>query len=263
MRGLALLSVLLALLPEAGRAGVDEAFASFKGKFHSPAFAGASLSPRKDLILKSAVIYNIDGPGRAKWVGEALAAWSKALEKEGVKRDPLLASVVWPIGGEIWKWKDGKAVRIEEWSDERLSYNPAAQKRGSYFGSLGLQSSSGGALASMGFNVRAGTMLLNDRYDTALTYSYFSMGEGKAKTSFSTIGVVGRMLFPLSKNIGWNLGAQFLLTMPEVGDSVNAFAAVAGLNFYLPAGSVDLSGSVGKDKRYTLSFGYTFYLSAR
>lgn len=161
-------------------------------------------------------------------------------------------------GGELWEVKESRVVKLDAWSDRNIYLGPKARRTGRWFASFGMQSMGGGDYPSATMNLRLGTTLYKDRYDAAVSYDYSKPQD--SELSRSSLGLVGRMLMPLSRHGGWNLGAQ-VSSSDNYGVKTTAVGLVTGLNVYLPRGSFDISFTLRDKGAYGLMAGYTVHLT--
>lgn len=183
-------------------------------------------------------------------------AVSEAADSLGLRNG--LFSVELPVDGELWRVKDGKAEKLDRWSDRTLPAGPGMTKTGRWFASFGMQSMSGGDNPSGTMNLRVGSTLFRDRYDLALSYDYSQARD--ALEGRSSLGLVGRALMPLSAHGGWNIGVE-LSSVNDFGQKSGSAGVVTGLNVYLPGGSFDISLALRDKGGYGLMAGYTVFLT--
>jgi len=145
---------------------------------------------------------------------------------------------------------------VDAWADDRPPLQ-AQRKTGQWFGFFGAQAQTGGSTKSSGFNARIGSTLWQGRYDLAATLSTQTTKDA----STSSVGLVGRMLFRLNPDIGWNVGAQAQRSASSSGDTLDTISVVGGLNIYVPNGSFDVTLTLGNRGTYGLLFGYTIFLT--
>ena len=215
-----------------------------------PEFDSYRVTPAGTVYFKASKAYS--SPGKKE--GIILNAWTAAVpaNTEG------LAVVELDGAGEAWGIKDGKASKLDSWSDKSMTFGPKTSRAGRWFGSFGMQSMGGGDHPSSALNLRFGSTLFKNRYDLAVSYDY-----NKAKDSIlgqSSTGLVGRALLPLSRHGGWNIGAQFF-SSDNYGDKESSVGLVTGLNVYLPQGSFDLTFNLREKGAYGFLVGYTVYIT--
>lgn len=251
----------LALIPLSAEAqDYSQALEDFRPKLNPQAFSEARLSYQNQLVLEATDEFLARATsGQKGWVWEALLAWSSSLNAAGINDNSPLAEVVRPGGGSLWRLSEGKVRQLEEWSDDKLSLG-SAERRGRLFGFFGGQLSNGGTANATGLNARIGSTLFKNRYDLALTFGYNS-ADTTPKSTIVSYGLVGRALFPLTRRIGWNIGAQAVRSDPNLGNATNTVSALGGINFYLPKGSFDLTLTYGSRGSLGLLIGYTLYLT--
>jgi hypothetical protein len=214
-----------------------------------PQFEGSRENAAGAVYLKAAKTYYELNAGE-KAAAVAAAAGALGLEKP--------VAVELDGGGELWNIKDGRAVKLDSWSDRNIYLGPKARRTGRWFASFGMQSMGGGDYPSSTLNLRLGTTLYKDRYDAAVSYDYSKPRD--AVLSRSSLGLVGRMLMPLSRHGGWNLGAQ-VYSSDNYGVKTTAVGLVTGLNVYLPRGSFDIGFTLRDKGAYGLMAGYTVFLT--
>lgn len=257
-----LLLALLALPPlslPAAAADYQQALKHLRTRLDAAVFSGADLSGQNQLRLKATEKYAALPPaGRYTQAFGALVDWRTALRPDAPAN--LMLSIKWKDGGELWMMKNGAPEKIDYWSDAQLPFAPGQPGRRRFFGYVGGQVMRGSDMdTTSAFNGRLGTTLFNNRCDAAVLYGRSKMGD----FSIASYGLTGRALFPLSDHVGWNLGASFTRSAPSEGDAANSFAALGGLNFYLPGGSFDITASLGNNSMASLMVGYTLYLTRR
>lgn len=256
---------LLALAAPVGASDHATALADFQ-KLLPPGYSKARLSAQDQLILEASEDPAPNAAARRRQdLAQACGSWTRSLQAAGVDESAPYLMELRPSGGSLWrcaKGQGGKAeIRsVEEWSDDFLPFAASGRNRGRLFGFLGGQLATGGAIDSMGFNARLGSTLMQDRYDAAVSLGYVSFDSDPA-FSITSLGLVLRELFPLSRHAGWNAGVQLLYNKPSIGDADTTVSALTGVNFYLPGGSFDVTLTAGTNSRYSLLLGYTFYLS--
>jgi hypothetical protein len=214
-----------------------------------PQFEGSRVNAAGAVYLKAAKTYYELNAGE-KAAAVAAAAGVLGLEKP--------VAVELDGGGELWNVKEGRAMKLDAWSDRNIYLGPKARRTGRWFASFGMQSMGGGDYPSSTLNLRLGTTLYKDRYDAAVSYDYSKPRD--AVLSRSSLGLVGRMLIPLSRHGGWNLGAQ-VSSSDNYGVKTTAVGLVTGLNVYLPRGSFDISFTLRDKGAYGLMAGYTVFLT--
>ena len=228
----------------------------FKTRFQSPAFSDIQLSMQQELKLSATDLYRSSTPDQKKAsVTEALKSWQ---ETETEKKDQM-AAVAWNGGGELWSARSDKITKVGEWSDNQLHFSATTPPHGRLFAFFGGQMVQGGVADVTGFNARIGSTLLKDRYDLAASISYASI-DTTPSVNTNSLGIVGRALFPLSERVGYNLGGQ--LVRSEInGTAQTTPGAVAGLNFFVPTGSFDITLSTLDAGRWSLLAGYTLFFN--
>lgn len=230
---------LLFALPAAGRAG------GLPAQFLSQQVNGAGIT-----VLKAAPAYaELSARVKSEKVAEACASPGQA---------EMPVAVELPGSGELWKCAEGKAVRLDAWSDAAMQPGPGVKKAGRWFASIGMQSMGGGDYPASTLNMRVGSTLFKGRYDLALTYDYYKPRDSELTSS--SLGLVGRALMPLSRHTGWNVGAQ-ISTADNYGKKEKELGLVAGLSVYLPRGSFDITLNLKEKGNCGLLAGYTVYLS--
>ncbi len=257
---LCLLAALALALPAAA-ADYPQALKNLKPRLDSSVFSGASVSAQNQLILTATDKYKaMTSSLRYQQAYTALLSWHSVLSPGAPAN--LLLSIKWKNGGELWLLKDSGPAKIDEWADTRLPFTPSQPNTDRFFGYLGGQLMKGGSSVGSNmtaFNGRLGKTFLRGRCDAAAIYGYSKLGDA----GLSSYGLTGRVLFPLTDKMGWNLGGSFTRSAPSTGDAVNSIAALGGLNFYLPGGSFDVTASVGNNSMYSLLFGYTLFLTRK
>ena len=260
IRRLSSLAALLFLAAGAAAADDSGLLAAFQKRYASPAFPSARLSGSGQLYLAAGDGYLRAGPTeKALRVKEAFDAWRDTEREAGITPAPATLAVVWPAGGELWERLGSRVSMVDSWADDRPPTR-AQRKTGQWFGFLGAQAQSGGSSSGSGVNARIGSTLWQDRYDLAATLGSNSTGKSPKVTSTS-YGVVGRALFPLSKGIGWNAGAQLQRTIQSPGQTFDTVSAVGGLSFFVPSGSFDVTLTIGSHSTIGLTAGYTVFLT--
>ncbi|MEK6628672.1 MAG: hypothetical protein AABY53_08595 [Bdellovibrionota bacterium] len=228
----------------------------FKSRFQSSAFSNVELSKQQELELSATDLYRSSTPEQKKAsVNEALKGWQ---ETEIEKKDQL-ASVVWSGGGELWSVQNNKITKVGEWSDSQLHFSQTTPPHGRLFAFFGGQMVQGGVADVTGFNARIGSTLFKNRYDLAVSLSYASI-KTTPSVNTNSLGVVGRALFPLSERVGYNLGGQLVRTEIDSTPTTTP-GAVAGLNFFIPTGSFDVTVSTLDAGRWSLLAGYTLFFN--
>jgi len=256
---LAALTLVLLSLPAAA-ADYQKAFKTFRNRLDSSVFSGADLSAQNQLILQASDKYvALPASGRFERASVALTGWHMVLAPDAPAN--LMLSIRWKTGGELWLMKDSGYAKIDEWADARLPFTPDPPNTDRFFGYVGGQLMRGGSATGnmTAFNGRLGKTFLRGRCDAAALYGYSKLGD----SGLSAYGLTGRVLFPLTDKLGWNLGGSFTRSAPSVGEAVNSVAALGGVNFYLPGGSFDVTASVGNKRMYSLLLGYTLYLTRK
>lgn len=262
MRLKALAGFLMLLAPAAAWAAGgprEQALSRLRPILRSQAFSAARLSSQEQLILEATDVFISSAPKRRAWVTEALAEWKRQLDGAGIPEEQPLAVVAWKGAGSLWSLRQGRAALLEEWADERPVVSGDRLGAGRFFGFLGGQVTRGGDFDSSGFNARLGSTLFQNHYDMALTFAYATVGSVDARS----FGILGRALFPLSPGVGWNTGVQVSRFDPSSGDSISTLSAVAGLNFYLPGGSFDVTLQAGNNNTYGFLAGYTVFFTQK
>jgi hypothetical protein len=160
--------------------------------------------------------------------------------------------------GELWAVKEGRASRLDAWSDEHMRSGPKARRTGRWFASFGMQSMGGGDYPSSTMNLRFGSTLYKNRYDLAVSYDYSKPRD--SELARAALGLVGRALLPLSRHGGWNIGAQ-LSSVDNYGVEETKIGLVTGLNVYLPRGSFDITLNLQDKGAYGLLAGYTVFIT--
>ena len=160
--------------------------------------------------------------------------------------------------GELWTIKEGKAEKLDAWSDQPLPLGPKTNTIGRWFAAFGMQSMGGGDFPSSTINLRLGSTLFQNRYDLAFTYDYSKPRD--AQLGRAAVGLVGRALMPLSQHAGWNIGGQ-LSRVNNAGIAEGSIGLVTGLNIYLPRGSFDITLNLQDKGVYGFLVGYTVFIS--
>jgi hypothetical protein len=226
------------------------------------------MSAEGRLILESETDYNRIPPKRAAWASEACAAWLRALRASNAPADPSLV-ILTPSGGSIWECDDNRARLIEEWEDNRTPFTGIDSQVGNMFMSVAGQASFG-PTNSFGFNFGQGVALYKRKLDLSATVG---MSESNSNLTMN-IAVALLYRFPITQGFSLNLGAapQFLMSMiPEpagtdIGPTITTSFAMSfqgGMSFYVPTGTVDLTGSVVTNGTYTMLVGHTFFFNVR
>ncbi|MBI4351184.1 MAG: hypothetical protein HY550_07075 [Elusimicrobia bacterium] len=254
-------SALIFFSPPAAAADYRQALEGLNQRLDASLFSGAALSAQNQLILEATDKYAaLPASERGRRASAALAEWRKALSP----RPPanLLLSIRWKDGGELWLLNTAGPVKIDEWADTRLPFAPDQPRADRFFGYVGGQYMNGTEETgnTTGFNGRLGKTFMSGRYDAAILYGYAKTGEAAGSSNY---GLTGRALFPLNERMGWNLGGSYIRSVPSSGDAVNNMAALGGVNFYLPGGSLDLTVSLGNNSMYSFMAGYTLYLTRK
>ena len=245
--------------------GYTKVMKSFETSADHDAFSGARISPRKSLILDATKSFVAASAGiQAGFMSSAASSWRSAMEEGGLKPESPFITVVWPAGGQVWQMNNDEPVQLDQWSDSRLNYTRDSPARGKFFGFLGGQLVTGGPMHSSGINGRVGSTFFRGRCDASLSVSYSSvLPKGAASSqAITSIGLTGRMLFPLSAKMGWNAGLQLLHSSVSPGGTANTtLGALGGVNFYMPGNnSIDLTLQLGNHSTYGILAGYTFHL---
>jgi len=202
------------------------------------------------VYLKAANVYkNLPAASRVVAVANAAASLGRTDGQMAVELDG---------DGELWRIKDGKAARLDVWSDSSLPLAHGAARTGRWFATFGMQGMSGGDYPSGTINLRLGTTLYRNRYDAAVSYDYYKLRD--ALEGRTSLGLVGRALIPLSAHGGWNIGGQ-LSSVDNYGKKSGSIGVVTGLNVYLPGGSFDLTLNLRDKGGYGLLAGYTIFLT--
>jgi hypothetical protein len=109
-------------------------------------------------------------------------------------------------------------------------------------------------------NLRVGCFLLMDRIDFATT---FSTGFSKnidisgSKISFTNLGIMGRVHFPLKEyNISPNIGLELTVASSGSAPSSTAAALILGVRWFVGIGSLDIGFRFGNE--FLAMGGYTF-----
>lgn len=233
-------------------------FREFKAHFDFPAFSDVKLSKTDSLELVASGLYiNASSTKRQAYLKEVLQSWKKADNASEQSND--FVTVSWRGGGELWSVKSDKLSSLGQWSDDRLYYSETVPEHGKLFVFFGGQMIQGGGADITGVNARIGSTLYKNKYDIAATFSYASIDTNPSITT-NSIGLVGRALYPLSEHVGYNLGGQLVRT--DVGGTASITpGVVAGLNFYMPNGSFDVTLSTLDAGRWSLLAGYTIFFN--
>lgn len=262
MKKKALLGIFLMFWPCKAKAQVhEEALENFRSRYSSTVFSESRLSSKNHLILQATDVFlTAETSKQTDWVKEAFIQWRKSLQVAGISRGPDFIVVVSQEGGTLWHWKKERVHKLDEWADDRLTFENPGGRRDRLFGSLGGQMSTGGRADSTGVNARLGSTLFRNRYDLALTFSHNSV-DTSPKFTTQSYGLIGRALFPWRRRVGWNIGGQMIRTVPSQGRAENTLSALGGINLYLPGGSFDVTLTVGNKGSYGFLIGYTVYLT--
>lgn len=259
---LGMLGALLTLTPVEGShdAALIRLRVSLNG---NKAFSKARLSPQNSLILEATNFFVAASEAeQTALISKAGAVWMEALGAAGINDGQTLIVVIWQSGGSLWSLENRSAKKLEEWSDHHLRFTPANTKKGRIFAFLGGQLATGGSTGSQGINAMAGSTLFQNRFNFTINLGYNSV-DTSPSTSLLNYGLAGRILFPLSSKLGWNAGAQIMRSSPSIGDATSVISALGGLNFYMPAGSFDVTATVANHNVYGLLAGFTFYLNQK
>lgn len=213
-------------------------------------FESSRTNPAGLVYLKAAGGYkNLSAAARASAVTNAAAALGRQAGQLAVELDGA---------GELWNLKNGKASRLDSWSDRPMPLAHGSSRIGRWFASFGVQGMSGGDNPSGTMNLRLGSTLYRNRYDLALAYDYSKPHD--SVLARASLGLVGRALMPLSAHGGWNIGGQITST-DNYGDKTASIGLVTGLNVYLPGGSFDITLKLQDKGAYGLMAGYTVFLT--
>lgn len=196
------------------------------------------------------------GAAAAEGGKEAASRVSETCKTRG--QDPCWLALNEPGGGSLWRWSAGKARLVNRWNFDEPPLRAIPSPAGRLFGFVGGQTVTGGAVDSAGIQLRLGSTLFHDRYDVALSYGYNKM-YSDPKYEVATFGLVGRVRFPLTRRFGGNVGLQVQRSVSTQGQR-DALSGLAGINFYLPTGSFDITLNVGNHDTYGLLAGFTLYL---
>ncbi len=206
-------------------------------------------------------------PLRKKRILEEVSSdWLRAFEATKASRpELLLAEITWARGGWLWqvrrdeKTGEARMRLVDQWDDTRLPAMLDAVRKDKWFLFLGGQSVSGGKVgSSVGFNMRLGTTLFRDKYDLSFLFNKTSTGP-EPKTKATAYGVLGRRLFRLPNQWGYNLGGQITAIKSSGFKAENEVGAVGGINYYLPKGTWDITLSLGDEGTRTLVIGYSIF----
>jgi len=253
-------SILLAfVIPAFGKSKPKlDPLKDFKSSFHSTAFSDVNLAPDGELEFTATDAYINSSPLQQQaYVIDALHAWqAKPSPSEPAQKNQLI-TVTWKGGGDLWNLQSDKPVKVDQWSDNKLFYSQSNSETGRLFAFFGGQTIQGGGIDITGFNARFGTTLYKNRYDLAATITYASINSTPSVNT-NSFGVVGRALFPLSEHVGYNLGGQIVRTEAGGTNEITP-GLVAGLNFYAPTGSFDVTLSTIDAGRWSLLAGYTLF----
>ncbi len=216
------------------------------------AFSGTAVNSGGVLRLKAADAY-------LKWKKDARKLAVEAQAK--VNPGTAVAVVEHQGNGELWTILDGNASLADSWKRNELHFGPHVRRVGRWFGYAGGQLTRGGDLPSNMWIGRIGTLLLNNRYDAALSVSRNNFTD-ISESAVTSIGLTFRSLHPFTEHTGYNYGAG-LDRISYTGYSHISPTVVAGINIYLPGGSFDVTATQGESGNRGLMLGYTVYLGGR
>jgi hypothetical protein len=191
-----------------------------------------------------------------KTIRTACEKWRRSSPPLPGEPDPELL-VVWPGGGSWWRCTEDGGTRLAEWDDANVPFT-RRPSGGRIFAFGGGQFSFGNS-SGWGITAGAGTTLYRERADVAFGQS---LSGGSGSTTY-TLGLSGRLRFPIDDRMGWNAGPQLQLSVGS-GSTTFTAAALGGLNLFVkPGGSIDVTASVATNGNFGLLTGYTFFLEAR
>jgi len=209
-----------------------------------------ALSYSSDIISK---------PAPENWLEMKKAEKISELEKNYAAEASSGARIIRISGGhygELWKLSGGKAAALETWSLAEINPVSGAARAGKWFASFGVRRM-GGDYPNNGLNLRLGTMLYKNKYDLSLSWDYNRYSDSDSASK--TLGLSVRRLMPLTPHTGCNLGVK-ISRSDYYGDASTDLSGVAGLNFYLPGGSFDISYDMGEEGRWGVTLGYTVFI---
>ncbi|MEF3280665.1 MAG: hypothetical protein K6357_06840 [Elusimicrobiota bacterium] len=260
MRLLALIASIFILPISLFSGSYDSALSDFKKTLDYKEFSSAEL--RNEILILHASSYAIINESGKKndAIKTAGFLWLKTLNLNGIESKNTYIIVLLKDGGELWNITSSSVELMERWSDNKLFFDPVQTRSGRIFGFLGAQTTMGGDVKSSGINARLGSTLFKDRFDFSIFFSHNSYDSA----GMNSYGVSLRALFPLTRKYGANLGVQLSkVSYEEGGESTNVTSILGGVNYYLPAGSFDITLLIGNNSTYSLIAGYTFYLTKK
>ncbi|MBI4656244.1 MAG: hypothetical protein HY746_05795 [Elusimicrobia bacterium] len=231
---------------------------NFKTKIDSAYFTDFTVNQDGNIInIKATELFiSTDAKKQKEILMNICSGWNLEIKTE----KPLLLSLHYANGGELYNCGKEKINILNQWSDERLYFGNENIRRGRFFGFIGGQLMSGGDFPATGFNLRLGTMLYKDKYDMAVTYDYNKMKDFDEPSK--SFGLIFRSLMPLSEHSGWNLGAQMLYN-DYSGFNDTVLGVVSGINIYLSQGSFDITFNYQEKGVFGFIMGYTIFIGGK
>ena len=196
---------------------------------------------------------------------------------------PLLFRLEQGEGGSLWALPEGGRApqKLEAW-DKTKELIPPDSKAGRWFAYVGL-----GAYLSMPYSmssmqmglnvgVKVGSFLLNDLFDVGVSLNgsgSLGFNDTSLDTGYgSSLGVFGRVHFPIYGALGGNVGAEASVSndssssasLASSGSSDNSStttdtALLAGLSVFIPNGSIDFDARIASAAT-TYNIGLTTFL---
>lgn len=253
--------------PAVAPASLEDRQAALKdilGRLDLKSFSDARLSSAGGLILDATDAFAAAGASaQAAGITAVCSEWEQSLRASaGIGEANPFLLVVRPAEGTLWRCEEKGGRPVQDWADSHLDLGEA-QRSGRLFFSFGGQMSVGGLVDQTGLNTRLGTTLFQDRYDLAVTYGHETV-DTTPKFVTNSYGLAARALFPIDARMGWNIGVQGTRSIASSGgpkETTDTASGLAGLSFYLPGGSVDVTVHAGNHSSYGVLVGYTIYLT--
>jgi hypothetical protein len=240
-------------------------------KAYGSGYAGYPLShPRLTsegrLVLQADPQFMEEPLERPRWIQSACANWTGVIRSTGAAADPSLL-ILLPDGGALYECGDSHPTAIENWSDAKTVFSGVADSIGNFYVSFAGQANFG-PTNSYGFNMAEGVTMYHRHFDIAATVGLVS-----ANITMS-IGALVRYRLPITSffgvNAGINPGFQMSIIEPPSGSTadpaiVTSFVCgfLGGFNFYVPTGTIDLTGSYSTNGSYAALVGHTFFFNVR